>query len=293
MRVGFMRVRSHEVIDIAECPVLAPSMIGTVKAARDLAAAVAGLGKPLDIVATSTNTGLDVELRGLGPIDELLRRRLIERAAGLDLARLSNHGEILVERRTPLVPIGRAQVVPQPGAFLQATVAGEDALAALVQEAVGDRKKVADLFCGIGTFSLRLAERATVHAADGEAAPVAALARAARETPGLRPVTTATRDLFRRPLSAAELTPFDAVVFDPPRAGAEAQARALATSKVPLVVAVSCNPATFARDVALLVAGGFRLDVVTPVDQFRYTPHVEIVGVLRRTKARRARPLLG
>jgi 23S rRNA (uracil1939-C5)-methyltransferase len=168
-----------------------------------------------------------------------------------------------------------------PGAFQQATAEGEAVLARLVLEHAGNAKAVADLFCGVGPFALRLAERARVVAADGDAAAIAALQQAAR-TPGLKPIEAEARDLFRRPFAPDELKPFDAVVFDPPRQGAEAQARQLAASKVPLVVAVSCNAATFARDARILAGGGYRLTAVTPVDQFRYSAHVEIVGRFER-----------
>jgi 23S rRNA (uracil1939-C5)-methyltransferase len=164
-----------------------------------------------------------------------------------------------------------------PGAFLQATAEGEAVLARLVIEHVGDAANIADLFAGVGPFALRIAELARVHAVDSDAAAIVALRQAAA-TPSLRPVETQVRDLFRRPLLAAELGQFDAVVFDPPRQGAQAQARALAESKVPVVVAVSCNAATFARDARLLADGGYRLGAVTPVDQFRYSAHVEIVA---------------
>jgi 23S rRNA (uracil1939-C5)-methyltransferase len=177
-----------------------------------------------------------------------------------------------------MVAMGRARVALPPGAFLQATAAGEAALAALVGEHVGKAKAIADLFCGLGPFALRLAERARVTAIDSEAGAIAALARAAATTSGLKPVDAQARDLFRRPLLAAELKAFDAVIFDPPRQGAEAQARALAASAVPLVVAVSCHAGTFARDARLLTDGGYRLTRVTPVDQFLYSAHVELVA---------------
>jgi 23S rRNA (uracil1939-C5)-methyltransferase len=177
--------------------------------------------------------------------------------------------------------MGRARVALPPGAFLQATAEGEEALARLVVGYVGNAAAVADLFAGVGPFALRVAERARVHAVDSDAAAIAAL-RQASAVPGFKPVETEVRDLFRRPLLPAELARFDAVVFDPPRQGAQAQARALAQSKVPVVVAVSCNPATFARDARLLVDGGYRLLAVTPVDQFRYSAHVEIVARFAR-----------
>jgi len=169
-----------------------------------------------------------------------------------------------------------------PGSFLQATVAGEQALARLVQDHVGNAKIVADLFCGLGPFALRLAERARVMAFDADAGATAALKQAANMTSGLKPIDAEARDLFKRPLYAQELKRVDALVFDPPRQGAEAQARELAKSAVSVVVAVSCNAATFARDVRLLIDGGYRLKSVTPVDQFRHSAHVEIVAKLER-----------
>jgi 23S rRNA (uracil1939-C5)-methyltransferase len=197
------------------------------------------------------------------------------------LARVTRHGELVVRRVVPVIRIGRASVELPAGAFLQATAEGEAALARHVVAYLGTVKTVADLFCGIGPFALRIAEFARVIAADTDEASVAALAKAAR-TPGLRPIDAKARDLFRRPLSAQELRGVDAVVFDPPRQGAQAQARALAESAVPVIVAVSCNPATFARDAKLLVDGGYQLRTVTPIDQFRYSAHVEIAAKFER-----------
>jgi 23S rRNA (uracil1939-C5)-methyltransferase len=177
--------------------------------------------------------------------------------------------------------MGRAEVTLPPGSFLQATVAGEETLAALVAERVGKAKEVLDLFSGVGPFALRLAEKARVTAYDNDAGAIAALAKAAR-TPGLKPIKAEPRDLFRRPLVPPELRDFDAVVFDPPRQGAQAQALKLAASKVPMVIAVSCNVATFARDARLLIDGGYRIETVVPVDQFRHTPHVELVARFTR-----------
>jgi 23S rRNA (uracil1939-C5)-methyltransferase len=179
--------------------------------------------------------------------------------------------------------------VPPAGSFLQATRLGEETLARLVTEACGRAKRVADLFAGCGPFSLRLAEKSEVHAVEYDQGSMAALAKAARATQGLRRIGTEARDLFRRPLLTPELNAFDAVVIDPPRAGAEAQAQQLAASKVPLVVSVSCDPATFARDAAILIAGGYRLERVVPVDQFKHSPHLEVVGILRRDVAKKRR----
>ena len=165
---------------------------------------------------------------------------------------------------------------------LQATAAGEEMLSDLVLSSLTDVQHIADLYCGLGPLALRLAETARIYAADGNPDAVAALDRAVRHTPNLKPVTAAVRDLARDPLTPVELSDFEAVIFDPPRAGALTQAEALADADVPLVVAVSCDPGTFARDARALVDGGYGLDRVCAVDQFRYTAHVEIVGVFRR-----------
>ena len=289
IEVGFMQARAHNIIDIDQCPILAPSMVEAAAAARAVAEALSGVGKPLDILVNATLEGLDIDLRGAGPLEPQLRRKLAGLAERIDLARLANHGDLILERRPPRLLMGRAYVRPPAGAFLQATDAGEAALVSLVSEAVGPAKKVADLFSGVGTFALRLGEGREVLGIDGEAASIAALRRAAGETPGLQGVHGEVRDLYRRPLAGDELARWDAVVFDPPRAGAEAQARALGASAVPKVVAVSCSAGTFARDAKILVAAGYALDKVTPVDQFRHAPHVEIVGVFSRPKVKAGR----
>jgi 23S rRNA (uracil1939-C5)-methyltransferase len=194
------------------------------------------------------------------------------------LARLTQHGELVVQRTTPLLRVGRAHVPLPPAAFLQATTEGEETLARLTLGYLDKVKHVADLFCGIGTFALRLAESARVSAADRDAEAIKALQRAAATTPSLKPIEAETRDLFRRPFVTTELKRFDGLLFDPPRQGAEAQAHEIAKSKVPVVVAVSCDAATFARDAKILIEGGYKLESVMPVDQFRYSHHAEIVA---------------
>ena len=289
--VGFMRARAHELIAIASCPMFAPGLSRAPAAAQAIAQALAVLGKPLDIAATATDAGLDFDIRGAGKIEFDLTQELIALAETHDLARLSNHGVTLIERRPPALRVGRASVTPPAGGFLQATVAGEQALADLALAEIASEKGIADLFAGVGTFALRLAERAEVHAVEQDQAALTALSKAARAASGLRRVTTEARDLFRRPLLRAELGRYDAVVFDPPRAGAEAQARELAASDAPLAIGISCNPQSFARDARILVDGGYALEQATPVDQFRYSAHVEIVGVFRR--ATRKKPKRG
>ena len=290
--IGFMRARSHDIIAIDHCPLFSPGMAGAISAAHALSGDLRGLMKPLDIGVTATLDGLDVDLRGSGPLGRAETQKLAETAEALDLARVSNHGEIVIERRPPRVAFGEALARLPPGGFLQATEAGEAWLGEFAERALADTKKIADLFCGAGAFALRLARRHEVFAADADPAAIGALARAAATTPGLRQIAAETRDLFRRPLRADELAAFDAALIDPPRAGAIEQARALAASAVPLVVSISCNAATFARDARILIDGGFQLESVTPLDQFRFSAHVEIAAVFRRPKKARARRLL-
>lgn len=291
---GFMRARGHEIIAIRHCPLFCDELAHAPALAEALAGALAELEKPLDILLTATRSGIDVDVRGAGPLPKAMRLKLADLAATLDLARLASHGEVIIERRAPELLVGRAILNPPPGAFLQATLAGELALARLVTEAAGRSGRIADLFAGTGTFALRLSQIAPVHAVENDGAALAALDRAARHAEGLKPVSIEMRDLFRRPLTAVELQSFDCVVFDPPRAGAQLQATELAASDVARVIAVSCNAQTFARDARILIDGGYGLQAVTPIDQFLYSPHVEVVGVFTRAKAKKKRrSLLG
>jgi 23S rRNA (uracil1939-C5)-methyltransferase len=280
--VGFSAARAHRIIPIDRCPILAPGLDGAIEAAWAIAEALMPLRKPLDIQVTATDVGLDIDVRGSGPLTAASTATLARVAAARRLARLTRHGELVAQRVPPTLRTGAATVQLPPAAFLQATAEGEATLAKRVVAHCAGAKSIADLFCGVGPFALRLAEQARVNAADVDESAIAALKRAAATTQGLKPIEAQVRDLFRRPYVAKELERFDAVVFDPPRQGAEAQARELAASKVPLVVAVSCNPATFARDARHLIEGGYRLAAVTPVDQFRYSAHVEIVARFAR-----------
>ncbi len=282
LEVGFSAARAHHLVAIDRCPILAPNLGGAIDAAWAIAEVLDPAEKPLDIHVTATDAGLDIDVRGSGPLTAPLMTALARIAATHDLARLTRHCELIALTRAPTLRMGRATVPLPPGAFLQATAAGETALARLVVTACSGAGRVADLFSGIGPFALRLAERARVVAVDDDDDALAALKRAAASTAGLKPLDVEARDLFRRPLIAAELKNFEAVVFDPPRQGAQAQARELASSGVPLIVAVSCNPGTLARDLSELVRGGYRLIEITPVDQFRYAAHVEIVARLEK-----------
>ena len=278
LKVGFAAASSHDIIPVDRCPVLAPGLSGALEAAWAIAEPLIPTGKPLDIQMTATDNGLDVDVRGSGPLPPTTIATLSRVAEQHRLARLTRHGELVLMRTPPTIMIGAAQVALPPGSFLQATLAGEETLAALVLEYCKRAKHVADLFCGVGPFALRLATKARISAFDSDTGAVTALQKAAMATSGLKPVKAEARDLFRRPLMPQELRDYDAVVFDPPRQGAQAQAQQLAVSKIPMVVAVSCNVATFARDARILVDGGYRLEGVTPVDQFRHTPHVELVA---------------
>ncbi|MGN6488023.1 MAG: class I SAM-dependent RNA methyltransferase [Devosia sp.] len=273
---GYMRAKSHEVLDIDACPILVPVLQ---KNAPRLARALQKLAGDSDVAFTATDTGLDLSVKSER---KLRAAQLAEFAQAHKLARLTFNGDTVYMARPPVVRMGKSTVEIPPASFLQATESAEATLARLVLEGVGKAKAVADLFSGVGPFTLRLAETARVYAADSDRPAIAALQKAVNHTQGLKPVESKVRDLFRDPLAPIELDPFDAVVFDPPRAGAEAQCRELVRSKVKRVVAVSCEPKTFARDAAILIAGGYRLERVVPVDQFAYSTHVEVVGVFSR-----------
>lgn len=282
LRVGFAEASSHAIVAIDDCPILDPVLRGAFDASRALAEILQPAGKPLDIQVTAASNGLDVDIRGSGPLPAATIASLSNVAQQHRLIRLTRHGELVLMRTSPVLGIGSAQLALPPGSFLQATVAGEVALAARVAAHCQRARHIADLFCGIGPFALRLAAKARVSAFDSDAGAVAALQKAASATAGLKPVKAEARDLFRRPLMPQELRDYDAVVFDPPRQGALAQVRQLAASRIATVVAVSCNVVTFARDARILIDGGYRIESVAPIDQFRHTPHVELVARFKR-----------
>lgn len=282
LRVGFAAAGRHEIIAIDRCPILDPAMHGAIEAANEIAELLKPVSKPLDIQVTAADNGLDVDVRGSGPLGTALLSSLSKLAEKHNLARLTRHGELVIMRKPPVVRVGKAQVTLPPGSFMQPTALGEETLAELAFARCKGAKHITDLFCGFGPFAFRLAEKFKVAAFDSDAGAVTALQNAVKLTQGLKPIKAEARDLFRRPLMPQELRDYDCVVFDPPRQGAQAQSQQLAASRIALVVAVSCNPATFARDARILIDGGFRIDSVTPVDQFRHTPHVELVARFRR-----------
>jgi 23S rRNA (uracil1939-C5)-methyltransferase len=280
--VGFHGRADEAIVPIADCAVADPAIVAALPALPELTTLCASRAGALRLTLTASQAGLDVAVEGAKPLDGPGRLRLAAWAGALDLARLTLDGETVAQARPPAQPMGRARVVPPPGGFLQATRDGETALVAAVTEAVGGARRVADLFAGCGTFALPLAEGSEVHAVEAERAALKALDAGWRRAEGLKAVTTEARDLFDRPLRPEELVRFDAAVFDPPRAGAAAQAAQFARSDLKRIAAVSCHPGTFARDARLLVSGGFRLLWVQPVDQFRWSPHVELAAAFAR-----------
>jgi 23S rRNA (uracil1939-C5)-methyltransferase len=281
--LGFREAGQHTLVDIGECPVLDPAIVGVFAALREMALLCDPPGTGGRLLVTRCDNGLDVAFEtGRSDVAPGTRAGLARLARAARLARLTVDGDVIAMFETPRLTFGGVAVEPPPGVFVQAVPAAEQILTELVLAAVGEARPVADLFCGVGTFTFPLARRARVAAFDGDRRAIAVVQAAARGAQGLKPVAVRVRDLFREPLSRKELETFEAVVLDPPRAGAAAQAEALARSRVPLVVAVSCDPASLARDARLLLDGGYRLERVAPVDQFVFSPHVEAVAVFRR-----------
>jgi len=287
VRLGFKARRSWRLVEISTCVIAEPHLVAALPALKALAEPFLQHPKSAPTLhVTWTASGLDVDVTGVerksGGLSADARMRAAEAASAGDFARVTLAGEIVYQARAPMVRVGPAVVALPPGGFLQASVQAEAAMGAAVTHAVAGAGKVADLFCGVGTFTFRLAQTASVVAADASGPAVAALRQALGTATGLKAVTAEARDLTRRPMLAMEMKALDAVVFDPPRAGAAEQAREIAASKVGTAVGVSCNAQTFARDARILADAGFRLESVQPIDQFLWSPHVELVGVFRR-----------
>ena len=283
--LGFHEQRSHDIVDLAECPILSPQIASRLNALRALITPLLSRSGEARMTVTLADNGVDVVLEDTKPeltFDD--RATIADLARAARIIRLTVKGEIIFATGEPQLKFGRVNVTPAPGVFLQAVPEVEARMTDIILAAVGKSKRVADLFSGLGTFSFPLAERAEVLAVDGDKASIACLTQAVKRAQGIKPVTGKVRDLFQEPLSAKELETFDAVVFDPPRAGADAQSRMIAKSKVPIVVAVSCAPSTLARDLKTLMAGGYVLQSITPIDQFLFSPHVEAIAILKRPK---------
>lgn len=286
-RLGYKTRKSWDVIDISVCPIADPKLQAALPDLRRLAAPLLKHPKSAPTLhVTLTPEGLDIEITGVerksGGLSADARMQLGEIASEVGFARVTMDGEVQYGARQPLVRVGPAVVALPAGAFLQAVPAAEAAMAAFAVEQAAGAEKIADLYCGVGTFTFRLAQIAPVYAADGHAPAIRALTSAIATAPGLKGITAETRDLARRPVLAVELKKTDTLLFDPPRAGALEQTAEVAASKVSKVIGVSCNPATFARDARVLIDAGFSLDRVFPVDQFLWSPHVELVGVFTR-----------
>jgi len=276
--LGFHARASDMLVAVPDCQLLHPDLIATFPALEALVRIGGTRSTELALTITRSLAGPDVAVAGGKALTADLRMDLARLAEAHALARLTWDDEIVALRAQPMQRFGGVLVTPPPGAFLQATAEGETALLRAVARAIGPARRVADLFAGIGTFALPLAERSEVLAVEGDAAMTAALDRAARGASGLKRITVQTRDLFRRPMEPDELRGIDAVVIDPPRAGAEAQTERLAQARVPVIAALSCNPVTFARDARMLVQAGYRLDWVQVIDQFRWSAHVELAA---------------
>lgn len=275
---GFHARASDVIIEVPDCILLHPDLVQALEVAESLARIGASRKGELNVTATLSNAGLDIAVDGGLTADGPKLAVLAREAGRFDLARLTWNGESIVTHRSPSQVFGKATVIPPPGAFLQATLSGEAALLAAVSETTKGASRIVDLFSGCGTFTLPLAERSEVHAAEGSHAMIQALDQGWRKASGLKPVTTEVRDLFRRPLLADELAGFDGCVIDPPRAGAEAQIGELAQSGIEKVAYVSCNPVTFARDARALKIAGYSLGWIQIVDQFRWSSHVELAA---------------
>jgi 23S rRNA (uracil1939-C5)-methyltransferase len=284
LHIGFHAARSHTVIDMHQCEVLTPALFALVGALRVKLEPLFGVGEIAELHVTQTDTGFDCAFRWRS-LTPALTAALSKALSGLGIARLTMGGETVFETAVPQITLGGVAVALPSNPFLQSTAEGEAALQERVLKIVGKAKMVADLFSGVGTFALPLARIAKVHAVEQDEAALTALNAATRGARGIKPVTTEKRDLFKVPLTPLELKPYDAVVLDPPRAGAEAQVRGLAKCKVPVIAYVSCDASTFARDAAILVAGGYRPGPVTPIDQFLWSSHIELVGSFKRAGA--------
>jgi 23S rRNA (uracil1939-C5)-methyltransferase len=290
MLLGFHERASDRIVDIDMCPVLSPALVAVLAPLRSALSAI-GVSRA-DVGLLETETGLDVLIEAKGEPSLKARQALAGLAESGDFARLTwrpptrpgmpREDDPIAMRRAPVLRFGDVPVTPPPDAFAQATKQAEDSMVVFVRDALAGATRVADLFAGCGTFTFPLARMAPVTSIDGDDDLIAAARHAAHHASGLKVIDFQTRDLFRRPLAADDLKPFDAVVFDPPRQGAKAQAEMLATSRVPVVVGVSCDPGTFARDARILVDGGYRLMRVQPIDQFLWSPHVELVVEFRR-----------
>jgi 23S rRNA (uracil1939-C5)-methyltransferase len=282
IELGFHAQCSHAIVDMRECLVLTPRLFAAAQGLREMMAALLAEGEGVEFYLVEADNGFDLAIAWKRRTTSAIVAEIARWAPKLSIVRVTAGRDLLFETAAPEIALGLARVKLPPQAFLQPTREGERALQAGVADALGKAKSVTDLFSGCGTFTFPLAARARVHAVDSDAPMVAVLAAAARSASGLKPISTEKRDLFRRPLEPRELEKFDAAVLDPPRAGALAQVRMLAKSRLARIAYVSCDAASFARDARVLVDGGFRLDRIVGVDQFLWSAHIELVAAFSR-----------
>lgn len=283
MLLGFNEKSSNEIVPLDACPVLVPAINEQLDAIRDLVNSVPTAKNPLRVSVLVTKNGLDIAIEDAKPLSEAERQVLIKKTIAHKFSRMSVNIETLIKTAEPHIEIASTIVSPPPASFVQALKQAEDDMSDIVSEFLKGCKQVADLYCGIGTFALKLAENSAVYAVEESGDALNSLDQAWRDTGGkLKQVKTEKRNLERRPVTFGELKKMDGLVFDPPRAGAELQCKQIAKSRVKQVAAVSCNPNTLATDLEILLAGGFKVKRIIPIDQFKYTPHVEVVVLLER-----------
>lgn len=280
--LGFNARGSSDVIDLNACLVLVPEIPVLFGPLRELFANLLDPKQSVKVLITAMANGLDVNVSSPKELPMRILPQLAGFADDQDLARLSWNQDLVVERRAPLVSFGAMSGRITPGAFLQASTTGQDFLIEQVRDGLKGTTRIVDLFAGAGTFSLSQVDKRSVHAVEADETMLSAITRSMAGVQGTKPVTTEQRDLFQRPLLAVEFKKFDGAIFDPPRSGARDQTGYLAISGLPVIMGVSCNPESFAKDARTLVSSGYVLEWVKPLDQFRHSPHVELVAKFTR-----------
>ncbi len=290
---GFLGRQSHEIIDIAECPILVTDISSQFEVLRELAGLSVPASEQVKLSVLACENGLDIALEAPTTLSERRRKAIIDWAITGHQVRVSYAGEIIIQTIIPQLTIGAAILTPPPGSFVQAVGDAEKQMAGLITAHLKKSKRVIDLFSGVGTFALHLLPKSIVHAVEFEKAALSSLENSQKSMTGTKTLTIEPRDLDRRPLQASELEAYTGAIFDPPRAGAEVQVRELAKSRITKIAAVSCNPTTLARDAKILIDAGYKLIKVTPIDQFLYSAHVEVVALFERKNPRAKRPIFG
>lgn len=290
---GFLARQSHEIVEITQCPILTTRISKRFDGLRQLAKLAVPASEQIKLAVLACDNGLDIAIEAETPLSERRRKAIIDWAVAAGQVRVSFGGEIIIQTIVPKLTIGPAILTPPPGTFVQAVAEAEQHMASLVVAHLKKSKKVLDLFSGVGTFALQLLPKSSVHAVEFEKTALASLEDSQKSLSGTKTLTIEARDLDRRPLLVSELETYTGAIFDPPRAGAELQVRELAKSRITKIAAVSCNPTTLARDAKILIDAGFKLIKVTPIDQFLFSTHVEMVALFERKNPRAKRPIFG